>query len=496
MSTRQFSKPVGNNDSHNDVLVDLLIKKISGLATQDEESRISVPGHKSDFEYLFNKALISLSQDKFSQAEYELDEAESSGLSKDKDISRILVTKAYIRLVQGKHEEARQLNNQVLEDENCEKMLKAIALLNNFAAEENLNPFLMYRKLIDDPELKADFLENTPADFGRLFTRNIHLLNSLMGKTKSIKTAVKQMEISRLEAVSLQCAGDKNLSQHAIQKLIKREPQNIVYRLHLIQKTCKNDPVSAASSLSKMLLVLEDSVKYQPGLVSLVERVFRGTKRINQAKAFSQEAMIYWKSQNNKLAQTAINAAHIDGMNDKALTSLIEEYSHLDSNIAHAVMSAAYAKKLDIVEAEKHAQRLPQINSLLGNVDVNALEIGGGDGGGGGSMGATAVNEKLTSNLNSKRQLKRMRKRESETKEKRLRHAPPKNYDPAKKPDPERWLPKRERTSYQPKRDKGKKAGAHQGASELVPESSSSQGRHQYNNRGRYNRGKRRGGRR
>jgi signal recognition particle subunit SRP72 len=52
------------------------------------------------------------------------------------------------------------------------------------------------------------------------------------------------------------------------------------------------------------------------------------------------------------------------------------------------------------------------------------------------------------------------REKQQPAAKKRRRRKLPKSYDPDKRPDPERWLPLRDRSSYRPKGKKGKKRAA------------------------------------
>jgi signal recognition particle subunit SRP72 len=113
-----------------------------------------------------------------------------------------------------------------------------------------------------------------------------------------------------------------------------------------------------------------------------------------------------------------------------------------DTHIAAAGLVASLATS-DPQKADQHTSQLPPIDDLVGAVDVKNLIAAGVA-----SLpkSSAAPKRRATDDEVDKTAAKKRRKRKL-----------PENYDPNKTPDPERWLPLRDRSSYRPKGKKGKK---------------------------------------
>ncbi|KAL3684467.1 hypothetical protein R1sor_002489 [Riccia sorocarpa] len=131
---------------------------------------------------------------------------------------------------------------------------------------------------------------------------------------------------------------------------------------------------------------------------------------------------------------------------------LFERLTKSSSSVVRAealnglVSSTAYANP---AKAESYEQKLPQLPGLK-HIDVEALEraapvLPSMKRGRGQEDGQSKGDEKTDKAVRPKKKRKR-------------KPLYPKNFDPAKPgppPDPERWLPKRERSSYKPKKKRG-----------------------------------------
>ena len=87
---------------------------------------------------------------------------------------------------------------------------------------------------------------------------------------------------------------------------------------------------------------------------------------------------------------------------------------------------------------------MPPIESIIASVDVEQLETSNW------SLGAKYVKKTTkaeTPNVNDTSKVEKKNKRKKKTKL-------PKNYDPKVEPDPERWLPRYQRSTYKKKKDK------------------------------------------
>lgn len=114
--------------------------------------------------------------------------------------------------------------------------------------------------------------------------------------------------------------------------------------------------------------------------------------------------------------------------------------------ISSAGLVAAYAT-IDSSKISSHVDTLPSIESLISGVNVDDLEAAG------------------VAQAPKKRGAEEISKAARPTKIRKKKPRLPKDYDPSKKVDPERWLPMRDRSYYKPKgkKDKRRAAAATQG---------------------------------
>ena len=87
---------------------------------------------------------------------------------------------------------------------------------------------------------------------------------------------------------------------------------------------------------------------------------------------------------------------------------------------------------------------MPPIESIIDSIDVDQLETSNW------SLGAKYVKKTTkteTPNVDSNSKTEKKKNKKKKTKL-------PKNYDPKAEPDPERWLPRYQRSTYKKKKDK------------------------------------------
>lgn len=125
-----------------------------------------------------------------------------------------------------------------------------------------------------------------------------------------------------------------------------------------------------------------------------------------------------------------------------SFTRLLNEQH--DSEIAAAGLVAALAHS-NPAAIQPHLDNLPPISSLVRGVDVDALLDAGVA-----TVAKPAASKKRPTDSDATDLANKPKKRRRNIKL-------PKNYVEGATPDPERWLPLRDRSSYRPKGKKGKK---------------------------------------
>ena len=103
--------------------------------------------------------------------------------------------------------------------------------------------------------------------------------------------------------------------------------------------------------------------------------------------------------------------------------------------------NAGYVASHPTDSTPDHIGQLTSIDSLIKGINIDDLINAG--------ISSTTSNKRAATEKPSKpRAMPVKKKRKTKL---------PKNYDPEKKPDPERWLPLRDRSTYKPKGKKDKK---------------------------------------
>lgn len=195
--------------------------------------------------------------------------------------------------------------------------------------------------------------------------------------------------------------------------------------------------------------------KYRPGVVSAIVSLLLGTDNKAAASQVLKDAVEWYKKGNvnsGDLTDMWRQAAdfHLRGGEAETAASSLEELlkaNPQDMKIV-AQLVIAYAS-FDQKKAQNASKRLPALDSLTNAVEIDNLESTNW------MMSTKAVKKTASksdqspgtpgSELAQKLKKKAHRKRKGKL---------PKNADPDSVPDPERWLPKYERTGYRRKRDR------------------------------------------
>ena len=247
--------------------------------------------------------------------------------------------------------------------------------------------------------------------------------------------------------------------KHILPELEKR-PNDVGLIVVVIQMYMLTGNITSAISLLEAFLKrLDDSiseddhdVRFSPGLVAILVGLYKVQGRRAHIKQELAKAAVYWrhKSKAPKSLLQAAGAALLSSPSSKDdVMTAGEIFSKLheqrpNDKLALAGLVASKATE-EHEEISSELSKMTPISNLIKGVDVAALEKAGIPQ----SSNALTIAQQISS-----------RKRPADgaqSKPKRLRKSRlPKDYEPGKTPDPERWLPLRDRSNYRPK---GKKKG-------------------------------------
>ena len=232
---------------------------------------------------------------------------------------------------------------------------------------------------------------------------------------------------------------------------LKKAPKTVVTQMALIQYLLQNGAIGDACVA---LHGLTKNSEYAAGLVGCLTALYEKQNKLQEASQVLKEAIAFHKKHgNNTLCQNLIKAAaSLNQRHSKLdvaaefLEQLRRDFAPNDRNIL-AQLIAIYLR-IDPKKAEKIGQSLPSLDEAAQEVDVAALEqiiIGGGKI----LKPKPQQPQATTQHTDSSQQAVTQKKKRNKKRKKPVI----KNFIPNFVPDPERWLPKWQRSNYRgPKR--------------------------------------------
>uniref|UniRef100_A0A8C9ADW3 Signal recognition particle subunit SRP72 n=1 Tax=Prolemur simus TaxID=1328070 RepID=A0A8C9ADW3_PROSS len=276
-----------------------------------------------------------------------------------------------------------------------------------------------------------------------------------------------QAEQCRKISASLQSQSPEHLLPVLIQAAqLCREKQH-TKAIELLQEFSDQHPENAAEikltmaqlkisqgNISKACLILRsiEELKHKPGMVSALVTMYSHEEDIDSAiEVFTQAIQWYHNHQPKSPAHLSLirEAANFKlkyGRKKEAISDLEQLWKQNPKDMHTLAQLISAYSLVDPEKAKALSKHLPSSDSMSLKVDVEALEN---------SPGATYIRKKggkVTGDSQPKEQGQGDLKKKKKKKKGKL----PKNYDPKVTPDPERWLPMRERSYYRG-RKKGKK---------------------------------------
>lgn len=365
---------------------------------------------------------------------------------------------------------------------------KKIAQNNIILARQTaVNPFILYKALHATPDAVNndrlfDFQNN--ALVGNSHAADL-LVQKYDGMIRSTAKALSKKPCPSAEAgtnllsvYNAAAHAQGEAGQKALKKilpLLERRPKDIGLLLTVVQLYVSlGNTTSAITAVERSLRALEESIaesdqdaRFNPGLLSVLVSLYQREGRKLQIRSTLAQAASYWRKKPEPpaslLRAAATSLLHSDDRSDLATAgdlfrSLYQQDSSDRLAIAGYVASQA---TLDYSQVESQLDRLPEVSVLVGDIDVTALESAG--------IMPSAPSAAAAAAFAGAR--KRTAAGKEDSAKKRVRKSRlPKDYDPAKKPDPERWLPLRDRSSYRPKGRKGKQRAAERTQGGIVSE--------------------------
>ncbi|KAK1429068.1 hypothetical protein QVD17_11267 [Tagetes erecta] len=449
----------------------------------------------SSFELAYNTACSLIERNKFSDAEQLLLSARRIGqetlmdesLADDEieiELAPIAVQLAYVQQLLGNKQEAIASYTDLIKRNLPDEASNAVAINNLIALKGHKDITDGLRKLdrliqknsgdkrfqlVPGLELKLSPKQKESIYINRML---LLLHSNKIDQARELADALPQMFPHSVTPVLLQAAvfvreNKAGKAEELLGKYAEKFPEKsqIVLLARAQIAAAAGHPQIASESLLKI-----PDIQHMPATVATLVALKERCGDIDGANALFDSAITYWSNamtEDNNLSVIMQEAAAFKlkhGQKEEALKlyeKLVKSHNNIEALVG-LIQTAAYA---DVEKAETYEKKLKPLPGLT-SIDVNALEK---------TSGAKHVENgpHLGNNNIEPNEAKTSKDKAKKKRKRKPRY--PKGFDPANPgppPDPERWLPKRERSSYRPKR-KDKRAAQIRGSQGAVAKEAS-----------------------
>lgn len=432
------------------------------------------------FETTYNAACGSIARGEFGQAEVLLERAkqlcqhsdELSAEQKMEEVLPICVQQIYVLQKLGKVDEAESLISNLQIEQIPDLSTRKIALNNSLlGSRQPLNPFLVYKTFHTSPSISEN---DRPFSFQqRLLISNEASMALRAFKSEGIASSTQRQlrkypgpsvspEVAPLSAIYASAVATNEIGSAALKRVLpelEKRPNDVGLLLTVTQLYVSTGNMTAATQLMESFFQrVEQSisdhdkeVRFNPGLVSVLVGLYRQQGRKSHIKQELAKAASHWRRRSKPPASLlqAAGASLLESSDSQNAAMAREIFSKLyEEHKEDRAAVAGYVASHSSDANQKDIDKLSPVEQLIGGVNVDALE----------SVGIPQASNALA--LAQRTSRKRPKSDQILTQPKRIRKSRlPKDYDPSKTPDPERWLPLRDRSSYRPKGKKKSKRG-------------------------------------
>ncbi|KAF3289635.1 Signal recognition particle core component [Orbilia oligospora] len=375
------------------------------------------------------------------------------------ELAPLIAQELYVLIKLGKLEEAVALYKSSGILETSDEAVKLIVSANCYLTSQTPNPHVGLRVL--EAVQKAPQGSQKPFTFqSDILDRNITTLNLQAGKENAAITSAKALKAknpndytisSVVATIELQSADSssaksiaKTLKGAASRKLGSTADIGIAF-INAQNYLKENNVTSAVAVIETLLKDLENEPekRWLPGLVGVVAGLYTLQGRNTKVKAELENASAYWRSTTHPdpAVLLATGTAQLNSSNLQDRTMAASIFESLAASNPSPLSNAGYIASHPAEDMPSKIAQLTPLNTLLKDINVNALLDSG--------VAAPPTKKRSLDEAVSKPQIKSRKKRKI--------RLPKGGIDPNKKPDPERWLPLRDRSTYKPKGRKDKK---------------------------------------
>ncbi|XP_066902097.1 signal recognition particle subunit SRP72 [Halyomorpha halys] len=428
------------------------------------------------YEVMFNTGCYLMYKHKFGEAEkhlisaekacYEALEEDAPQEEIDEETNSVKAQIACCRHFQGKESQALSAYKMILDKGPGDKSIIAVLNNNLLASQKNKNVFELKKRM---KTLQSD---------------------AVITKLSNVQKRIIENNITHVTAITAQT---KEEALSVCDKFIKEHPENLeaivflkaaihmkykdlasaieVLETHL--KVSNGTNIKMVFSIAQLYLNMGKYEKacetlkllgkdmFRPGIVSALVTIMVALGDTSGASQVLQEAVEWNKENKSNVGNlTALwehaSDLHLKSGQPKLAASCLEELLKIKPKDISVLskLTVAYAK-VDPRKAYTYCDKITDAVNLTPHLDVDYLESSSW------MMGLKAIKKVAKMDQSPGTPfLKKVSKSHNKKKRKRL----PKNYDPLVSPDPERWLPRRERSNYKRKKDRRNKSDIGKGS--------------------------------
>lgn len=379
------------------------------------------------------------------------------------EITPILIQAAYAAFKAGKDVEAQQILDSI-DISQLDPTLRYIVNTNKLIAEQpeqSTNPNFSLR-FIESGSSYTQIISKLINAQAQLVNNNKFLLE--LGTGKDVKKLLRSQTKQNVPvAKSLECATVLNEVKSLpvaeqikeLSKQFQKNSDDARLAFALAQLYTDQKEFNLASGILathvKSLESTDPTTAYSPGYVAALTSLYRVSQKPYNSVEYFEKAVSYWstfegKTSVSELMKEASFAIAGFDKEQPEVKAYLESQIAAHPNDVNVIASLLALGDREVTRKYKGlAEKLMPINSLVSGVDVDALEKNG-------------VSLLLKRPASAPEQYK-VTKKKTKARKPRL----PKDYDPASTPDPERWMPKRDRSTWKPKRKEKKGKNITQG---------------------------------
>ncbi|KAF7228668.1 signal recognition particle subunit SRP72 [Nothobranchius furzeri] len=422
---------------------------------------------ESTYELCYNTACALIGQGQLTEAFNKLRQAEELcrvSLADDSDVTEedieselavIHSQMAYIMQLQGRTDEALQLYNQVIKLKPSDVGLLAVTANNIITINKDQNVFDSKKKVkltnAEGVEYKLARKQLQAIEFNKAL---LAMYTNQADQCRKLSSSLHSQNPSHPRPVLIQAAQLCREKQHSraielLQQFSDQNPESAsCIKLTMAQLYLVQGHVTKACDVLRSI----EAFRHKAGMVSALVALYSHEEDIDGAIDVFKQAIEHFQSEQPgsaahlALVREAANFKLKHGRKKEAISDLEQLWKQNTKDVHTLAQLISAYSLVDTNKAKSLSKHLPSAETMSFNVDVDELEN---------SHGATFVRKKAGKVVGESLP-KEPGQVELKKKKKKKKGKLPKNYDPNVTPDPERWLPMRERSYYRGKK-KGKK---------------------------------------